>query len=89
MSNLNFVVQMSKDFSISSCFEPIDVITLRTPWWPQLHCTSFFYLLYEIFVLHGHSVLNKKSKAHLIPLCEQVTRMNYHTRHIFHFLPGP
>ena len=20
-------------------FEPIDVITLRTPWWPQLHST--------------------------------------------------
>ena len=39
MSNLNFVVQMSKDFSISSCFEPIDVVTLHTPWWPQLHST--------------------------------------------------
>ena len=30
---------MSKEFSISSCFEPIDVVTLHTPWWPQLHST--------------------------------------------------
>ena len=35
MFNLNFVVQMSKEFSISSLFEPIDVITLHTIWWPQ------------------------------------------------------
>ena len=26
-------------FQFSSCFEPIDVVTLRTPWWPQLHST--------------------------------------------------
>ena len=30
---------MSKDFSNSSCFEPIDVITLHFPWWPQIHST--------------------------------------------------
>ena len=51
MSNLNFVVQMSKDFSISSCFEPIDVITLRTPWWPQLHSTCTTNLKFIIFTL--------------------------------------
>ena len=39
MSNLNFVVQMSKEFSISSSFEPIDIITLHTICWPQLHST--------------------------------------------------
>ena len=27
------------NFQFSSCFEPLDVITLRTPWWPQLHST--------------------------------------------------
>ena len=37
--NLNFVVQKSKKFSISSCFEPIDVVILCTLWWPQLHST--------------------------------------------------
>ena len=26
-------------FQFSSCFEPTDVVTLRTPWWPQLHST--------------------------------------------------
>ena len=26
-------------FQFSSCFEPIDVITLCTHWWPQLHST--------------------------------------------------
>ena len=57
MSNLNFVVQMSKEFSISSCFEPIDVVTLHTLWWPQQYSTyhrpqvSSTYLLYEITVV--------------------------------------
>ena len=37
MSILNFVVQMTKEFSISSCFEPIDVVISCTIWWPQLH----------------------------------------------------
>ena len=39
------MVQMSKEFSISSLFEPIDVVTLRIIWWPQLHSTY-----------HGHQV---------------------------------
>ena len=30
---------MSKEFSISFCFEPIDVVTFCTPWWHQLHST--------------------------------------------------
>ena len=38
-SNLNFMVQMSKEFSISSYFESITVINLHTIWWPQLHST--------------------------------------------------
>ena len=37
MSNLNFMEQMSKEFSINSHFEPIDVVSLHTIWWPQLH----------------------------------------------------
>ena len=46
-----FVVQMSKEFSISSCFEPINVITLCTPVAQCIPPTSsFFYLLNEIFV---------------------------------------
>ena len=36
---LTCMVQMSKEISISSYFEPIGVITLHTSWWPQLHCT--------------------------------------------------
>ena len=39
MSNLNFYETDVKEFSISSCFEPIDVVTLHTPWWSQLHST--------------------------------------------------
>ena len=31
------MVQMSKAFSISYLFEPIDVVTFCTLWWPQLH----------------------------------------------------
>ena len=39
MSNLNVMVQMSKEFSISALFELIDVITLHTIWWPHMHIT--------------------------------------------------
>ena len=39
MSNMNFYVQMLKEFLISSSFEPIDVVTFCTPCWPQLHST--------------------------------------------------
>ena len=34
------MVQMSKEFSISSGFEPIDIITLCTIWWPQVKSTD-------------------------------------------------
>ena len=33
------MVEMSKEFSISSCHDSIDVITLHILWWPQLHST--------------------------------------------------
>ena len=53
MSNLNFMVQMSKEFSISSLFEPIDVVILCTIWFIQFipPTSSFFFLLYEISVV--------------------------------------
>ena len=34
-----FMVQMSNQCLISSCFWPIDIITFCYPWWPQLHST--------------------------------------------------
>ena len=58
-----FMAQMSMEFSISSCFEPKDVITLRTIWWPQLHSTyqwpQVLNSLYEISVaLYGIMVFD-------------------------------
>ena len=43
---LSLVVQMSKTFSISSYFKPIDVVTPVAQYIPPT--SRFFYLLYEI-----------------------------------------
>ena len=63
---------MSKVFSISSCFEPIDVITFRTPWWPQLHSTnhqlqvSSIYYTRFLWQCHKHKRIFLKLNTHLV-----------------------
>ena len=67
MSNLNFHGTDVEEFSISYLFEPIDVVTFFTLWWPQLHSmySSFFYLLHEISVFTSRHTLLTDCKFYL------------------------
>ena len=57
------MVEMSKEFSISSLFEPMDIFTLRTIWWPKLHSTNHqpqFSSIHSMRFLLCHQWVNPK-----------------------------
>ena len=76
MSNLLYRYQ--RNFQFSSCFEPIDVVTLLTLWWPQLHSTQhqpqvsficfkvcLYYDKYRFHVSLGHLISKEKKSGSL------------------------
>ena len=56
-------------FQFSSCFEPIDVITLRTPWWPQLHSTYHWPQVSSIYFMRFLCFEHKLIFWFLIVMC--------------------